>query len=205
MWFGTHYGGVFRWQSGRWKRFTTRDGLPSDYVRSLHVDADGTIWLATIAGLCRWREGRFTAITTAHGLWHDSLSHIADDGRGNLWLSSFGGVFRVSRQQLNEFADGLRPSIQCIGYSHDDGLPAQECPGGFQPAGAKTADGRLWFPTVDGLISIAPQSVPENTLPPPVWIEEIAVDGNPTVSAPHHRRGHGSAGQAAHSISGSPP
>ena len=181
MWFGTHYGGVFCWQGGRWKRFSTRDGLPSDYVRSLHVDADGTIWLATISGLCRWREGRFTAITTAHGLWHDSLSHIADDGRGNLWLSSFGGVFRVARQQVNEFAEGRRPSIQCIGYSHNEGLPAQECPGGFQPAGAKTADGRLWFPTVNGLISIAPQSVPENALPPPVWIEEIAVDGDSTV------------------------
>ena len=178
---------MFCWQGGRWKRFSTRDGLPSDYVRSLHVDADGTIWLATIAGLCRWREGRFTAITTAHGLWHDSLSHIADDGRGNLWLSSFGGVFRVARQQVNEFAEGRRPSIQCISYSHNEGLPAQECPGGFQPAGAKTADGRLWFPTVNGLISIAPQSVAENALPPPVWIEEIAVDGESTVL--HHTAG----------------
>jgi signal transduction histidine kinase/ligand-binding sensor domain-containing protein len=184
MWFGTHYGGVFCWQDGGWKRFTSRDGLPSDYVRSLQADADGTIWLATIAGLCRWREGKFTAITTAHGLWHDSLSHIVDDGRGSLWLSSFGGVFRVARQQLNEFAEGRLASIQCIGYSRNDGLPAQECPGGFQPAGAKTADGRLWFPTVDGIISIAPQSVPENTLPPPVWIEEVTVDGDSTIL--HH-------------------
>ncbi len=181
MWFGTHYGGVFRWQEGRWKRFSTRDGLPSDYVRSLHADPDGTIWLATITGLCRWRDGKFTSITTAQGLWHDSLSHIADDGYGNFWLSSFGGVFRVARQQLNEFAEGRRSLIQCIGYGRNEGLPAQECPGGFQPAGAMTADGRLWFPTVDGLISIAPQSVPENTLPPPVWIEEITVDGNSTV------------------------
>lgn len=181
MWFGTHYGGVFRWREGRWSRFSTRDGLPSDYVRGLHADPDGTVWMATVTGLCRWRGGQFRSITTENGLWHDSLSHIADDGHGNFWLSSFGGVFRVARKQLNDFAEGRRSSVQCVGYSHDEGLPAQECPGGFQPAGTMTADGRLWFPTVDGLISIAPQSVPENTLPPPVWIEEITIDGNSTI------------------------
>lgn len=177
MWFGTHYGGAFRWQDGKWSRFMGRDGLPSDYVRSLHADADGTIWLATIGGLCRWREGKFTAITTEHGLWHNSLSHITDDERGNLWFSSFGGVFRVSRQHLNEFADGQRDSIQCIGYGRNDGLPALECPGGFQPAGTKTPDGRLWFPTVNGVVSVSPQAIKENLLAPPVWIEEVMVDG----------------------------
>ena len=177
MWFGTHYGGVFRWQDGKWTRFTGRDGLPSDYVRSLHADADGTLWLATINGLCRWQDGRFTAITTANGLWHNSLSHITDDARGNLWFSSFGGVFRVARQQLNEFAEGQRRSIQCIGYGRSDGLLALESPGGFQPAGAKTPDGRLWFPTVSGIVSVSPDEIPVNHLPPPVWIEEVTTDG----------------------------
>lgn len=177
MWFGTHYGGAFRWQDGKWTRFSGRDGLPSDYVRSLHADTDGTMWLATISGLCRWREGKFTTITTKHGLWHNSLSHITDDERGNLWFSSFGGVFRVSRQQLNEFTEGRHASIQCIGYGRNDGLLALECPGGFQPAGTKTPDGRLWFPTVSGVVRVAPQEIKENTLPPPVWIEEVTVDG----------------------------
>lgn len=177
MWFGTHYGGAFRWQNEEWTRFTGRDGLPSDYVRAFLADADGTIWLGTIHGLCRWREGRFTPITSANGLWHDSISHIADDGQGHLWLSSFGGIFRVARAQLNEFADGRLAAIQCIGYGRHDGLPALECPGGFQPAGARTPDGRLWFPTVSGVISVAPREIQENTQPPPVWIEELTVDG----------------------------
>ena len=185
LWFGTHYGGVSRYQAGeRWRTFTTRDGLPSDYVRCLKADADGTIWLGTIRGLCRYRNGGFVAIRAADGLWNDSLSYIEDDGQGNFWISSFGGVFRVARQDLNDFADGRRPTFACAGYNRNDGLPSQECPGGFQPAGAKTADGRFWFPTVDGVTSAMPGRFPQNDLPPPVNLEAALIDGVPQPVGP---------------------
>ena len=66
-----------------------------------------------------------------------------------------------------------------IRYDRNDGLPSLECPGGFQPAGTTTPDGRLWFPTVAGVVSIAPDLIPENKLSPPVWVEEVLVDGTP--------------------------
>lgn len=184
MWFGTHYGGACRWQNGKWTQFTTRDGLPSDYVRCLLVDSEGTLWLGTLRGLCRWRDGKFVAITSRNGLGNDSLSHLAEDGRGNLWISSFGGVFRVSRAMLNEFADGQRDSIHCVGYGRNDGLSSLECPGSCQPAGAKTPDGRLWIPTVSGLASISVRDLKENKLTPPVWIEELGIDGQATTINP---------------------
>jgi ligand-binding sensor domain-containing protein len=96
MWFGTHYGGAFRFKDNRWTRLTVRDGLPSDYVRCLLADADGTIWLGTMYGLALWRDGEFTAITSKHGLWHDSLSHIAEDGRGNLRAATVNAAGRAS-------------------------------------------------------------------------------------------------------------
>lgn len=177
MWFGTHYGGVFRWQKGQWTRLTMKDGLPSNYVRCLLADPDGTMWIGTLHGLCRWRNGHLVTITSENGLWNDSISYIATDQRGNFWISSFGGIFRVSREDLNRFADGLSKSIQCVRYDREDGLPSVECPGGIQAAGAKTPDGRLWFPTVGGLVSVDPQHMPKNKLPPPVWIENLTVDG----------------------------
>jgi signal transduction histidine kinase len=179
MWFGTHYGGAFRWQNGYWTKFTTRDGLVSDYVRCLKADADGTMWLGTMSGLCRYREGLFKGIRAENGLWHNALSSIVEDNRGNFWMSSFGGVFRVARQELNEFADGKRAAVHCVGYNRNDGLPALESPGGFQPAGVRAADGRLWFPTVDGVASVDPEHIVDNKVPPPVTIEEVAVDGAP--------------------------
>jgi signal transduction histidine kinase/ligand-binding sensor domain-containing protein len=179
MWFGTHYGGACRWNNGRWTLYTTHDGLCSDYVRCFHTDPDGTVWLGTIRGLCRWRDGRFVAIRSENGLWNDSISHIAEDRHGNFWISSFGGVFRVARQELNQFADGQSSFVQCVRYDRTDGLPSLECPGGFQPAGTTTPDGRLWFPTVAGVVSVAPDQIPRNDLPPPVWVEAVVVDRIP--------------------------
>ena len=177
MWFGTHYGGACRLKDGKWSQFTTRDGLPSDYVRCFLVDSETNFWIGTLHGLCRWRDGKFVAVTSQDGLWNDSLSYLAEDSNGNIWMSSFGGVFRVSRRMLNDFADGKRDSIQCVGYGRNDGLTSVECPGACQPAGAKTPDGRFWFPTVSGLASVSPVPIPENKSLPPVWIEELGIDG----------------------------
>ncbi|HZI31005.1 MAG TPA: two-component regulator propeller domain-containing protein, partial [Candidatus Binatia bacterium] len=179
MWFGTHYGGVFRWQNGQWTKLTMKDGLPSNYVRCLRADPDGTIWIGTLHGLCRWRDGNLVAITSENGLCNDSISYLATDERDNFWISSFGGIFRVSREELNRFADGQSKRVQCVRYDRNDGLPSLECPGGIQAAGAQTPDGRLWFPTVGGLVSVDPQHMQENKLPPPVWIESLTVDGDP--------------------------
>jgi len=177
MWFGTHYGGAFRWKDGQWTQLTMHDGLPSDYVRCIVTDPDGTVWLGTIHGLCRWRDGKCVAITSDQGLWNDSISQIIPDGRGILWISSFGGIFRVRQDDLNNYADGRSTTVQCVGYNRNDGLANVECPGGFQPAGTRTPDGRLWFPTVGGLVSLNPSHIRQNELPPPAWLESATIDG----------------------------
>ena len=45
-----------------------------------------------------------------------------------------------------------------------------------QPAGARTADGRLWFATPDGVVVVDPQHLPHNNLIPRVIVEEVVVD-----------------------------
>ena len=54
--------------------------------------------------------------------------------------------------------------------------------GGFQPGVCKTADGRLWFPTAKGLAVIDPRGFTTNTVPPPVVIEELLVEGQPVIA-----------------------
>ena len=180
IWIGTDGSGLFCWNNGQCRRFTRRDGLSSDTVRALRAEPDGALWIGTVdGGLCRLKDNHFVACTTRNGLGDDVINHIADDGRGFFWLSSFQGIFRVSKAELNEFADGVRPRIECLAFGRSDGLPALECPGGFQPAGCRTRDGRLWFPTIKGLVVVDPATVPANSVAPPVLIEEVRVDGEP--------------------------
>jgi ligand-binding sensor domain-containing protein/signal transduction histidine kinase len=178
IWAGTDGSGLFRWKNGQCRRFTRQDGLSSDTVRALHAEPNGALWIGTVdGGLCRLKDNHFVACTTRDGLVDDVINYITDDGLGFFWLTSFQGVFRVPKAELNEFADGTRRRIQCASYGKSDGLPALECPGGFQPAGCRTSDGRLWFPTIKGLVVVDPATVPTNSVAPPVLIEEVLVDG----------------------------
>jgi ligand-binding sensor domain-containing protein/signal transduction histidine kinase len=178
IWAGTDGNGLFCWKDGQCRRFTLQDGLPSNSVRALLAEPDGALWIGTVdGGLGRLKHGRFVACTTRDGLVDDVINYIADDGRGCLWFTSFQGIFRVSKAELNEFAEGARRRIQCVAFGKSDGLPALECPGGFQPAGCRTRDGRLWFPTIKGLVVVDPAQVPTNSVAPPVLIEEVLVDG----------------------------
>ncbi len=174
LWLGTR-GGISRFKDGQFTNYTTRDGLSNDQVRAIHEDADGSFWIGTYGGgLNRFKDGKFAHITTENGLVDDVVSRILEDDRGHLWVSGNRGIFRVSRQELNDVADGKIRSISCVSYGVADGMKSSECNGGGQPAGWKTRDGRLWFPTIQGPVVIDPTET--NTLPPPVTIERVVIN-----------------------------
>ena len=54
-----------------------------------------------------------------------------------------------------------------------------ECNGGMQPAGIRARDGRMWFPTQQGVAIIDPARIQVNTQPPPVVIESATIDTKP--------------------------
>jgi hypothetical protein len=66
--------------------------------------------------------------------------------------------------------------VRSVAYDTADGMKESECNGGFQPAGWKTQDGRLWFATVRGATVVDPARLPGRPLPPPVFIEEVVAD-----------------------------
>jgi signal transduction histidine kinase/ligand-binding sensor domain-containing protein len=176
LWIGS-YGGLSRFEDGRFSSFTERDGLASNRVRSLYEDREGVIWVGTYdGGLSRLKNGKFTNYSTEVGLFNDGVFQILEDDRMNLWMSCNRGIYRVSKQQLNDFSDGKIRSINCVSYGKEDGMSSAECNGGRQPAGVKARTGKLWFPTQDGVVVIDPQAVPINTLQPPVLIESVLLD-----------------------------
>ncbi|MDB6111652.1 MAG: Histidine kinase [Pedosphaera sp.] len=192
LWIGTQGDGLYRFKAGEWTRFGKRNGLGSESIRSLYADPDGTLWIGTYGGgLTRLKAGAFINYTTKDGLVNDAISYITEDNWSNLWCSSSSGVFRVGKEELNRFARGEVRAIRCFAYTKADGLPSLECSGGSQPAGCKTRDGRLWFPTVRGLAVVDPEHVPINLSPPPVVIEEVVLEGK--AQSPKANAGSGQA------------
>ena len=182
LWFGT-WGGLTRYVEGRFTSYTEQDGLASDHIRVLYEDADGILWIGTYdGGLSRFKDGRFTRYTTKDGLFNNGVFQILEDERGYFWMSCNKGIYRIKREELNDFADGKARSITSVAYGKNDGLLTLECNGGRQPAGWKTRDGRLWFPTAHGAAVIDPSRVELNQQPPPVIIEEFRLN-NETVDS----------------------
>ena len=176
LWIGT-YGGLSRFDGESFVNYTEQNGLSGNRVRSIYEDASGTFWIGTYdRGLNRFRDGKFTNYTTADGLFNDGVFQVLEDERGNLWMSSNRGIYRVAKSQLEDFAAGKINIVTSVAYGKQDGLLNTECNGGTQPAGVKTRDGRLWFPTQDGAAVIDPEDVPINPLPPPVVIESAMID-----------------------------
>jgi signal transduction histidine kinase/ligand-binding sensor domain-containing protein len=191
LWIGT-YGGLAVLSSGvdpqsdpgrlkaGLKTYTAADGLASNRVRSLYEDAEGTIWIGTYdGGLSRFKDGKFFNFTIANGLFNNGVFQILEDDRGNFWISCNRGVYRVAKQELNNVADGRNSRITSVAYGKQDGMLNTECNGGRQPAGIKTADGKLWFPTQGGVVVIDPRDVAVNPNPPPVQIESVLVERQP--------------------------
>ena len=178
IWLGSLGEGLARIAGGQMKIFRQADGLANDYIWSLRVDREGTLWAGTYgAGLSRFKNGKFASLSTAQGLPSDVICCLLEDDRDNFWISSYAGIFRVARTELNRCADGQSKSVNCLLYDTTHGLATLEMSGGCQPAGCRTADGRLWFATSQGLAVVNPAEVRINPLPPPVKIEEVLVDG----------------------------
>jgi signal transduction histidine kinase/ligand-binding sensor domain-containing protein/CheY-like chemotaxis protein len=183
LWMGTNGGGLSRFKDGRFTPVTTAQGLPSDLVRALYVDKDGFLWIGTEGvGLARvdpreWGSGKqgshIVSVRQKDGLFDNGIHQILDDKLGSLWMSTNRGIFWVRQDELNAFAAGRIKRVKSTSYDERDGLRNREANGGSQPAGTRTPDGRLWFPTQAGIAVIDPRAAHNRTAPPNVIIERV--------------------------------
>lgn len=179
LWLGS-YGGLTHYRDGKFTAWTEKDGLPGSTIRSLKLDGDGTLWIGTYdSGLARFKDGRFTSYTIKEGMFDNGVFQILEDDYGWFWMSCNRGIYRVRKQELLDFADGKTKTLTCLAYNQSDGMPSSECNGGRWPAGVKTRDGKLWFPTMGGVAMIDPSQIKANTQPPPVILEEMHVNNQP--------------------------
>jgi signal transduction histidine kinase len=175
LWIGTD-GGLSCWRDGRFTNFTVHDGLSHDSVDALYEDRDHTLWIGTRGGgLNRFKDGRFTAYTTRQGLFSDEIYEILEDDFGYFWMSCRRGIFRVARKELDELDRGTIKFVTGTAFNKADGLLSVQCNGVAKPGGWKGRDGRLWFPTIRGVVAVDSR-IKTNDKPPPVAVEQIMAD-----------------------------
>lgn len=179
LWIGTS-GSLTRFADGKFISYPLPEGAARSHIRCIYEDSDGTFWIGTYDdGLSRFRDGRFVHYTMDQGLFDNGVFHIIEDRHGHFWISCNRGIYRVSRQELNDFADGKISRVNSVAYGKRDGMLNIECNGGREPAGIVTRDGKFWFPTQEGIAVVDPEAVYVNPQAPPVLIESITLERNP--------------------------
>ena len=176
LWVGTDMG-LARMKGERFIVYTKREGLAGNQICSIYEDREGTLWIGSgDGGLTRLKDGRFSRYTTRDGLFDEIAFSILEDDSGYLWMSCNRGVYRVRKQELNDFAEGRVEFIHCTAYALEDGMDSQETNGGYWPDALRSKDGRLWFPTLKGAVVVDPAHLPIDREPPRVIVEETVVD-----------------------------
>ncbi len=138
LWVGGSFGMLTRSPSGELRRYTVKDGLPDNYVRSVWEDRDGNLWAGTDGGLARLENGRFVSSPLASSHEREWVRCIYEDTEGNLWVGMSSGLNR------------LRNDLFSV-YGTSEGLPSDEPTTVYQDR-----RGSIWIGFYDrGLVELA--------------------------------------------------
>ncbi len=143
LWVGTPDGLNYIDPHNDVRHFTSANGLPDDYIRSLAGDPDGSLWVGTRHGLAQLRGSSWATLTTADGLGGDLIGALLlvpatkIGSPGELWVSTSGGLSHVA-------SDG-----HISNFKMSDGAVAP-----IVTALARDAAGDIWAATQGGELSI---------------------------------------------------
>jgi diguanylate cyclase (GGDEF)-like protein len=157
IWMGTDHAGVNQLKNGTITSYTTQNGLLTNFSQAVYVDRDGVVWAGTSpGGLNRIKNGHVTTYSIDQGLFDLTVGAIVEDNDGYLWMTCNKGIYKVSKKELNDYADGRISAINSIAYGTADGLRSAEANFAADPSVWKGSDGRLWFATIAGVASVNP-------------------------------------------------
>ena len=133
LWVGTP-DGLNRIRAGGIATFTSADGLPDDFIRSLMVDRDGSLWIGTRRGLTHWKQGSrgvreanlaawMETYTQANGLGSNLVGAMTRDASGDLWVATLAGLSRLHDGKIDNFttANGLSSDVVTALLARSDG------------------------------------------------------------------------------------
>jgi signal transduction histidine kinase/ligand-binding sensor domain-containing protein len=127
--------GLVRVQDGIERRFTTSDGLPTDWVDCLTASDDGSIYAGTRNGFVRIRGQEIETFGTLQGLSQSTVYSLFQDREGSLWVGTKHG--------LNQFMDRRTvPFTTREGLASDNAGPV-----------AEDGSGAVWVGTLDAGLS----------------------------------------------------
>ncbi len=128
-------------------------------------------------GLVIISDGKTTTLGPDRGLEVPDIHQLVQDARGDLWLGTIHGIARLSMEEITACVADPRAMLRPVFYGEDSGLRSDVCTWAGSPSATLFSDGRLAFPTNDGVTVIDPAEPPPLQLPPRAYVTDVEVDG----------------------------
>jgi hypothetical protein len=119
IWAGTD-NGLGLYENGKWKTYTTADGLAHRAVLTLALDKrTGDVWAGTMGGLSRISGGRIDSFTQLNsGLSNDVVYGVSVEGE-NVWVATAAGACRLNlhTNEWSLYNERNTPMIEIWSYA----------------------------------------------------------------------------------------
>jgi PAS domain S-box-containing protein len=163
---------------------TPSESFPGADIRAIYPDHDGNLWLGTRGhGLIVFTGGQWRSPDSLSVTLNDQVATILEDAQHRLWLGTPRGIVWAPKADLLAIARGERRTTAFRLAETNDGVRPGVVGAGNFPTAVRAADGRLWITSRHGLVLVDPPQIAINTQPPPVQVENVAVDEHPLAFA----------------------
>jgi hypothetical protein len=122
--------------------------------------------------------GKFGSRISIRALLNDRHGGLWIVQIGRVWIGTIAGLNRVEVDRITVFDRRAGLPSADVGSIYGDrvGRLWAASHAGFFRRAARSTDGRLWFPVLDGVAVVDPKRLRGNPLLPPVAIEALRVD-----------------------------
>ncbi len=171
LWIGTAKG-LWRYDGGSWKNFTTLDGLPSNAITTLAISESHTVAVGTDMGVGIYKDSEWEIVGPDEGLPEGYITSLAFDEDDALFIGTEKGLIKMKGEELIAFdtTSGLLSNkIYALFYDTEkklwiggkDGLTIYDetawkrykFPDSRVNCFAELKEGRMWIGTNKGAIS----------------------------------------------------
>ncbi|MGE8361011.1 sensor histidine kinase [Pseudomonas sp.] len=200
LWFGYRDNLIVTRDASGERQWGEADGLNIGHVTAL-LHQPGRTWVAGQRGLAYFDGARFHGLRLPdNGLFDNIYALLAappawSRARGDdLWLQSKAGIFQIAASELGRAIANPEHAMRYRSYELQRSLandPFQVMP---LPSAVRSADGRLWFTTSQGVVWIDPAAIEPLAGSPRILIDGFNVDGHsvpldpPPTLSPESRR-----------------
>ncbi len=178
VWFGLKDSRVEVLSGSDHVRYGAESGLHVGDVTGIYERA-GQVWVGGQAGLAFEKGGQFQELHLEGDAVLEGVSGITQTNSGELWVNQASGILRVAADEVKRAVRDPEYRVRFLLYNYLDGLTDTASQIRPNPTVVETSSGRLYFASRTGVVWIDPDRLENNTVPPNVFVQSIAVGGKP--------------------------